>query len=118
MNPVVRGDSNEILVERTVMDRAEAQPIRHVGISPLLKVADDVRSVKQARLLQATDGAAVVVGEENTSAKARLVQADAGVSYGVLPLEWIARWHRLAFIDRPGHASGCDEHSPRAGVVV
>lgn len=46
MHAVVICDANEILIERTVVDRTKTQAIRHLGISMLLEVADDMGGIE------------------------------------------------------------------------
>jgi len=48
MDAEIRRHADEILVERAVVDRAEAQPVRHDRLTQLFCVPDDVRRVEQA----------------------------------------------------------------------
>ena len=48
---VVGGYTNEILVERAVVDRAQTQAVANGRCAAELSVADDVRGVQQAQLL-------------------------------------------------------------------
>jgi hypothetical protein len=89
VHAVIRSDANEILIEGTVMNRAQAQPVCDVRISLILEIADDVRSIEQTRLAETTDRTATLVGNEYPPAKARLVESNARLANRVLPLKRI-----------------------------
>jgi hypothetical protein len=46
VDAVVRRDADEILIERSVMDRAEAQAVLHQRFACRLEIAGDVRRVE------------------------------------------------------------------------
>ena len=85
---VVRRDADEVLVERSVVDRAEAQAVADERLACRLRVTDDVRrGVQEPELLQAADRARVAVGRENPGGERsmpRLVSG-AGVPMPRLP---------------------------------
>ncbi len=47
MDAECRVDPDEVLVERPVVDRAEAESVAYDGFAGFLGVADDVRRVEQ-----------------------------------------------------------------------
>ena len=50
MNLIVRRDRDEILVERTMMNRAETQAVADERLASRLRIANDVRCVEQPKL--------------------------------------------------------------------
>jgi hypothetical protein len=62
MNLTLRRDADQILVEGTVVDRAQAQPVADERLALLVDVTDDVRGIEQSGLSEGADGAAVAVG--------------------------------------------------------
>ncbi len=46
VNDIVGRDANKILIEGSMMNRAEAQPVRNLGRAGRLEIPDDVRSVE------------------------------------------------------------------------
>jgi hypothetical protein len=61
VNVEIWRDAHEILVERTVVNGAETEPVADERLAALLDVADDVCSIEQADFLQSADCAAVAV---------------------------------------------------------
>jgi hypothetical protein len=66
---VVGVDPNEIVVERSVVDRAETDAIADDRIASFLEIADDVGSVEQWQLLEPANRTLVSVRGKNLSAK-------------------------------------------------
>jgi hypothetical protein len=52
VNDIVGRDADKILIEGSMVNRAEAQSVRNLGRSSRLGISDDVRSVQQANFLQ------------------------------------------------------------------
>ena len=90
----IRSDSDEILVERSVVDRAHAQPVAHERLARLLGVADDVRSVEQPNLAETADRATIVVCGKYGTAKLRLMDALLDLADDVAPLDLIGDVNR------------------------
>lgn len=68
---IVGRHSDEILIVRSVMDAAEAQPVRDRRESLRIDVLDDVRSIEKPKLSKAADSAAVAVSLEDECARKR-----------------------------------------------
>ena len=94
MNAEIGGDADEIFVERSVVDRAHAQPVAHERLARLLGVADDVRSVEQPNLAETADRATIVVCGKYGTAKLRLMDALLDLADDVAPLDLIGDVNR------------------------
>jgi hypothetical protein len=77
---VVGRDPHEVLVERTMVDRAETDTVRDGRESLRFDVGGDVRSVEQPLLLQPADGALTTIRGDNPAAETRLMDSDARLS--------------------------------------
>ena len=75
VNDVIGRDADEVLVERAVVDSAQAQSVLDRRLAGFFDVADDVRGIEQAQLLEAADRALVGVCGDDAPAKARLVDS-------------------------------------------
>ena len=106
MHLVVGRHADQVVVERAVVDRAETQAVAHLGLAVHLEIADDVRRVEQAALLQPTDRAALAVGRHDPAAEPSLVDAHARLPEHVPPLDRVVHDDRLPFVQRPDHLSG------------
>src|SRR5205823_7545214 len=92
VNDVVGRDPNQALVERSVVDRAEAEAIADRRLAAL-DVAQDVRGVEEAELLQPADRALTAVRGDDSAAEARLVEPDSRLSHGVAPFDLLFELH-------------------------
>lgn len=90
MHLAVRRDADEVLVEGTVVDRAEAQTVADQRLALLVGVGDDVRRVEQPDLLERADGAAVAVCGKNGAPELRLVDALLDEPHDVAALDRVA----------------------------
>lgn len=75
MHDPVRRYADQIAVERSVVDLAQAQPVRHERKPAFAVVLDDVRCVQQFRVPQSADCAAALVRLDYSSAKLWLMKA-------------------------------------------
>jgi hypothetical protein len=75
-NLVVRGDPDDLLVERRVVELTERESVGQRWDAVGLGVADDVRRVEQRSMTEPADGAAIVVGVEHHLAEPALVKAN------------------------------------------
>jgi len=69
VDDVVGRDADEVLVERSVVDRAQAEPVAHGRLAAVLNVAEDVCSVEKAELLQPADCTLASVRQHDAAAK-------------------------------------------------
>jgi hypothetical protein len=113
----IRCDPDEVLVEGAMVDRAEAEPIRHDRRARLLRVGDDVRGVEEPHLLQPADRAAVRVRGENGAAELRLVDALLDLTDDVAALDLVGDMDGLALVVRPAHLPECQEHAKLIRLV-
>ena len=105
---VVGRDADEVLVERAVVDRAEAEPVGHRRLAGELRVGDDVGRVEEPGLLEPADRALVRVRREHAGAEAGLVEAHACLADGVAPFDRVVGKEGLALVVWPDHAAGCE----------
>ena len=98
-NLVVGRNADEDLVIGSMVNRAEAEPVRNERLAGLLEIADDVRGVEKSRLLEAADRAAGVVREQDLPAKTRLMYPDAYLADSVSPLTLILEKHGLSLVE-------------------
>ena len=123
MYHVVGRDSDEILVEGTMVDRAEAQPVADNRITLRLGVTDDVRRVEEAQLLQPADRACVPVGDEDIyalTAKAESELRSAQTSLSPHLLELLVRIDGKASVATIRQMAGMtlDEMSELLGTLA
>src|SRR4051794_26137397 len=117
VDDVIRRDADEILVERAVVDRAEAQAVGHRRLTALLDVAHYVRGVEQAKLLQAADRALTRVRGDDAATEARLVEPDSRLADGVAALDRVVEAHGLWLVHRAAGLARCDRDHARGGIV-
>ena len=96
-------DPDEILVERSVMDRAQRQPVRHEWSARLLGVADDVRGVQQPYFAKPADRAAIAVRGKHRTPELRLMDPLLDFAHDVAPLDLVGDVDGLALVVRPAH---------------
>jgi hypothetical protein len=114
VNDVVGRDPNQVLVERSVVDRAEAEAVADRRLAAL-DVAQDVRSVEEAELLQPADRALTAVRGDDSAAEARLVEPDSRLPHGVAALDLLFKRHWLGLVQGPIRAPGVTSTIRRAG---
>ena len=95
-----------VLVERAVVDRAQADTVGDDGFAMQLEVADDVRGVEQTRFLQSADRAQIPVRGDDAAAEACLVYADPRLAEGVLTFQGILDDDRFLLVERADHPPG------------
>jgi hypothetical protein len=83
LHDVVRRDANEILVECTVVDRAQAKTIPYRCLAAMFKVGNDVSGIEQPSFLQRADGALTAISRKNSTPEPCLVEPNACLSNGV-----------------------------------
>lgn len=103
MNLAVRRYAYEILVERTVVDRAEAEPVANERLAVLFDVADDVRGVQQPDLFESADRAAVPIRRQDGAPELRLVDALRDLSNDITTFYRVVEVNGLALVERPAH---------------
>src|SRR5690625_454126 len=70
----VRGDAKQVLVERRMVDLAQAEPVLRHRLAEFVSVAHDVRGISQVPDRQSADGALSGIRVDHASAELRLVQ--------------------------------------------
>jgi hypothetical protein len=80
-----------ILIERSMVNRADARSVRHLGSSGRLGVSDDVRWVQQPDLLQPADRTLVSISRDHEPAEAPLVHPHFHLAIGVPALDRVER---------------------------
>ena len=73
VHDVVGRDADEVLVECSVVDRAQTQPVLDCRLTRLENVAQDVGCVEQAQFLQPADSALAVVCGDDSAAETGLM---------------------------------------------
>jgi hypothetical protein len=101
VDDVVGRDADEVLVERSVVNRAETEAVAYGRVAELLGVADYVRGIKKTELLQPTDCALTTVRGDDAAAEARLVESHASLPDRVAPFERVLERHRRGLVERP-----------------
>src|SRR5205085_2434259 len=97
-NDIVRRNPNEVLVERTVVNRAETQTVRDRGGPLGQRVTHDVRRVEECHLPQPADRTSVFVRRENDRPKATLMQANSHLARGVAASHLVQNRNGLTFV--------------------
>src|SRR5262245_65338711 len=97
MDNAVRRDTDEVLVERSVVNRAEAQAVADLRLAAF-DVAQDVRGVEEAQLLQPADRALAAVRRDYSAAETRLMEPDSRLPHGVAALDPLFEWHGLGLV--------------------
>ena len=100
MNRVVGRDPNEVLIEGSMMNRTEAQPVPHDRFSVLLHVTDDVRGIKKTKLFQPADRTLAAVCRDDAAAETSLMQTNARLANDIATLEWIHDLRRRWVVHR------------------
>ena len=114
---VVGRDADEVLVERPVVDRAEAEPVAHYRLAGGIRVSHDVGGVEQPHLLEVTDRARISVGDEYLPAETLLVESDASLAHCATALDCILVLNRLSLVEWSAHPTRGDENASGCGVV-
>jgi hypothetical protein len=70
---VVRRYTDQLLIERTMMNRTEAQAICHSRGSRVLEVADDVSGIQKADFMQSAHRALIRISGQDQTSEAGLV---------------------------------------------
>jgi hypothetical protein len=89
MNRVVGRDPDEVLIEGSMVNRTEAQPVPHDRFSVLLHVSDDVRGIEKTQLFQPADRTLAAVRRDDPAPDTSLVQTNARLANDIATLEWI-----------------------------
>ena len=83
----VGADTEQVRVERAVVDGAERQSVGDLRHAALVAVGDDVRCLQQAGLVKAADRAALPLGRQHDPAELLLVQALADGAHDVAAVD-------------------------------
>jgi hypothetical protein len=107
----VRCDSDEVLVEGAMVDRAQREAIRDHRLAHLLEVADDVRRVEEANLAEPADRATVAVRGQHGAAELRLVDPLLDLPHDVSAFDLVVNVNRLTLVVRAAHLPERQEHA-------
>jgi len=113
----IRCDSDEILVERAVVDGAETETVADDGLTGLLGVGDDVRCVEQPHLAEPAYGAAVSVRGKHGATELRLMNALLDLPDDVAPFDFVGNVDGLALVVRPAHLPEVQQDAELGGLV-
>lgn len=89
VNDVVRRDTDQILIESSMMNGAEAQTIGDAGFAEVIRVANNVCRIEEPQFLQSANSALTAVSRDDLGAEPGLMKADSSLANGVTPFDWI-----------------------------
>src|SRR5215218_3403440 len=118
MDEVIGRDAHEILVERSVVDRAKAKAVADNGLAMLLEVSHNVRRIEGAELFQPADRALAAIRGHHSAAEASLMEPDAHLSNRITALQRIFDRRGRGLVDRSAQRAGSDKHHPPRRIVL
>jgi hypothetical protein len=118
MHSVVSRDTDQVLIEGAMVDRAETQPVANQRLTALLGVTHDVRCLEEPTLPESTNRAKTAISDEDSSAETCLVEANARLPYGIATLKGILDWNRLWLVERANHPAGRYQYTPSGRIVM
>src|SRR5215831_5475765 len=116
MDDIVGRGANQVLIERSMVDCAQAQAVAHRWLAAF-DVSEDVCGVQEAALLEAADRALRAVRGNNAGSEARLMQPETRLTHGVTALDRILQGHRRGLIDWTTELTWCDGHHLGGRVI-
>jgi len=115
MQSVVRVDSNQMRIERSVMKFREWYPIRHRGLTKLfMLVLDYMRSIQQYRFWDARNGTPATVRRNDGLSEGCLMQPLLDCTQRIPAFQCILRWRQNHLVRRTKYDRGLK----RCGVPV
>ena len=73
LDDAIGADSEEVTIERRMVELAQCEPVRHERLTQRISVGDDVRCVEQLVVVEAAQGTGLTVRMENADSERALV---------------------------------------------